>query len=153
MYIIENYMYILQLDSAPPPLRKSWLRPCRRAYKWFCSELAGCYSLGDRNFIPRIFPKFVQNHLFDRVAQRFVLSRHTWYLHDEIFPLVLCSSMIQKEEKESMRHRFLQFENAEVTKCIRLLHKKPEMQSVPPQNTQTIDLKWQASIRSFSIWN
>ena len=49
--------------------------------------------------------------------------------------------MIQIEEKESVRHRFLQFENAEVTKRIRLPPGKPIFKLVPPQNTQIFDSK------------
>ena len=50
--------------------------------------------------------------------------------------------MIQKEEKESVRHRFLQFENAEVTK--RIPQGKPDFKLVPPQNTQIFDSKRRA---------
>ena len=49
--------------------------------------------------------------------------------------------MIQKEEKKSVRHRFLQFENAGVTKRIGLHPGKPDFKVVPPQNTQILDLK------------
>ena len=57
--------------------------------------------------------------------------------------------MIRKEEKESMQRRFLQFKNAEVLKHTELLHGKPDMKPVPPQNTQIIDLKIQVSISFF----
>ena len=52
-----------------------------------------------------------------------------------------------------MRDRFLQFENADVTKRIGLLRGKPDMKPVAPQDTQIIDLKRQVSIRIFSILN
>ena len=81
------------------------------------------------------------------------LSRHTWYLHEELVPLVLFSPMIEEEEKESMRHRLLQFESAEVTERIGLLHGKPDLKPVPPPNTKIIDLIGPASIRFFSILN
>ena len=40
-----------------------------------------------------------------------------------------------------MRYRFLQFENAEVTKRIGLPPGKPDFKPVTPQNTQIFDLK------------
>ena len=49
--------------------------------------------------------------------------------------------MIQEEEKESMRDRLLQFENAEITKRIGLLPSKPDFKPIPPKNTQIFDLK------------
>ena len=52
--------------------------------------------------------------------------------------------MIQEEEKESVRHRFLQFKNAEVTKCVGLAPGKPDLKLVPPQTTPIFDLKSQA---------
>ena len=44
--------------------------------------------------------------------------------------------MLQEEEKDSMQHHFVQFENAEVTTRIGLVQGKPDMKIVPPQNTQ-----------------
>ena len=49
--------------------------------------------------------------------------------------------MMQEEEMESVRLRFLQFINAEVTKRIGLPPCKPDLKLVPPQNTQIFDLK------------
>ena len=92
----------------------------RRAHKSFFFELVSRYSSGDRNFSSRKIPKSVENHFFDRITSKFELSRHTWYLHKELIPLVLFWPMIQDEEMESVQHRFLQFKNAEVTKRIGL---------------------------------
>ena len=67
---------------------------------------------------------------------------------------MLISKMIQEEEKENMQHRFLQFENAEVTERIGFLHGKTDIKTIHPKNTQINDLKRQASIRIFSflVW-
>ena len=54
---------------------------------------------------------------------------------------MLFSPLIQEEEKEIERHRFLQFGNAEVIKRIGLPPGKPDFKVAPPQNTQIIDLK------------
>ena len=49
--------------------------------------------------------------------------------------------MSQEEEKESVRHRFLQFKNAEVTQRFGLPPGRQDFKLVPPQNTQVFDLK------------
>ena len=49
--------------------------------------------------------------------------------------------MIQEEEKKNVRHRFLQFENGEVTKRNGLPPGKSDFKLVPPQGTQLFDLK------------
>ena len=59
--------------------------------------------------------------------------------------------MIQEEDQESVRYRFLQFENAEVTKRIGLPPGKPDFKPVTPQNTQIFDLKDQPK-PDFSIF-
>ena len=107
----------------------------------FFSELASRHSLGDRNFLSRKIPKSVENHCLDTIAPNFDVSWHTWYLHEELIPLVLFSPMLQQEKKESVRHRFIQFENSEVTTRIGLPPGKPDFKLVPPQNTQVFDLK------------
>ena len=107
----------------------------------FFFQLANRHSLGVRNFPSRKIPKSVENHFFDRIAPKCELSRNTWYLHEELIPLVIFSPMIQYEEKESVRHHFLKFENAEVTKRTELPPGKPEFKLVPPHYTQIIDLK------------
>ena len=58
-------------------------------------------------------------------------------------------AMTKEEEKESMLHRFLQFENAKVTERIGLLNGKPDVKPVYPQNTQIFDLKREISIIFF----
>ena len=86
-------------------------------------------------------PKSVENHFFDRTASKFDHSRHTSYLHEELVSLVLFSPMIQEEDKESVQHRFLQFEKTEVNKRIGLPPGKPDFKILPPQNTQIFDSK------------
>ena len=49
--------------------------------------------------------------------------------------------MKQEEEKKNMQHRFLPFENAEVTKRTGLLPGKPDFKPGPLQYAQTFDLK------------
>ena len=97
-------------------------------------------QFGSQKFIPpRKISKFVKIPLFDGIAPKLAFSWHTWYLHEELIPLVLFSPMIQEYEKESMRHHFYQFDYAEVTKRIGLLYGKPNMKSVPPEKkTQKI---------------
>ena len=46
---------------------------------------------------------------------------------------MLLSPMIQEGEKESVRHRFLQFENAEVTNRIGPPPGKPDFKLIPPK--------------------
>ena len=108
---------------------------------FFFSELASRHSLRDRNFSFRKIPKSVENHFFDRNFPKFEDSRHTWNLHEELNTLVLFSPMIQEEEKENVRHGFLQFENEEVTKRIGLPPDIPDFKLALPQSTQLFDLK------------
>ena len=104
-------------------------------------ELASRHKLGKRNFRFTKVPKSLENHIFDRIAPKFEHSRHTWYLHEELIPLVLFSPMIQEEKKENMRHRFLQVEYSEVTKRIGLPPGKPDFELVPHTLCYTPQLK------------
>ena len=48
---------------------------------------------------------------------------------------MLISKMIQEEEKENMQHRFILFENAEVTERIGFLHGKTDIKPIYPKKT------------------
>ena len=52
---------------------------------------------------------------------------------------MLFSPLTREEEKESVRHRFLQFKNAQVTKRTGLPPGKPDFKLVPQQDTQIFD--------------
>ena len=100
---------------------------------FFFSELVSRQGLGDRNFPIRKIRKSVEKYFFDRIGPKFEHNRNTWYLHKELIPLVLFSPMTQEEEKESVRHRFPQVENADVHKS------KSDFKLAPPLNTQIFD--------------
>ena len=64
---------------------------------------------------------------------------------------MLFSPVTQEKDYESVRYRFLQFENAEFTKSIGLPPCKPDFKLVTPQNTQIFDLKDQPN-PDFSVF-
>ena len=66
---------------------------------------------------------------------------------------MLFSPLIQEEEEESVRHRFLSLKTVEVTKHIRLPPIKPDFKLIPPQNTQILDLKRAAYTEILSTLN
>ena len=58
---------------------------------------------------------------------------------------------MHEEDKTSMGHHFLEFQNDEVTKSIGLFYGNPDMKPFPPLNKQILGFKRPASIRISSI--
>lgn len=85
---------------------------------------------------------------------RKALSRHTWYLTEELVPLALFSPMVSEEIKDEMRMSLLRYEITDITKRVGLSYGgygKPYLPSIPESGTSLVDLIGPDSFRFFTI--
>lgn len=82
------------------------------------------------------------------------LSRHSWYLNEELVPLALFSQMLSDEDKEIMRLRLLQFESAGSTSHrVGSSFGKPDLKPISEEMESLNDLIGPGSMRFFHIVN
>lgn len=120
---------------------------------WLVCPVPASAPLNDLNLI-KTLAEFAPHDALLVTNARVALSRHTWYLTEELVPLTLFSSQVNNSTKEDMRKALLCQEGTEVTKRVGLNHGgygKPHLPPVPDSSTALVDLIGPDSSRFFTI--
>ena len=115
---------------------------CMYVQWWIVCPVPASAPLNDLILVEKIEKFALHDSTLVGKAQE-ELSRHTWYLSEELLPLALFSPMVSEETKDEMRQYLLCHETTDITKRVGLSYGrygKPYLPPVPKSGTSLADL-------------